>query len=152
MNKFIALLILIIFISPGCASKYCKKNNTSIENNKSQDNLSIFDANWELIKIGSSTPKLSQEDEKISLSLAQEPMNYSGFSGCNRYFGSYSIKDSKISFKEAGMTLMACPDGDMNLEYKYVNILNKVESYSMKEDTLFFISRDRVVLTYLLGK
>ena len=154
IKKYFYLLPLLILLF-GCSTK---KSNKIIKDTNKQiqesvyEELDLFDINWNLIKIGNSPVKLSQNQERISLNLVAEPLNYSGYSGCNRYFGSYFTKDSLISFNLGGSTKMACPDEDMRTESMYINALSKVETYKIKQDTLFLKRGDRVTLTYVLGK
>ncbi|AIP30866.1 META domain protein [Paraburkholderia xenovorans LB400] len=44
----------------------------------------------------------------LTLSTSTGQRHASGFSGCNRYMGSYALKDGKLSFGTLGGTRMAC--------------------------------------------
>lgn len=50
----------------------------------------------------------------------------SGNSGCNSYFGSYTLEDSEFTVSELVWTEMAClePEGLMDQEQRYLSILN----------------------------
>ena len=46
-----------------------------------------------------------------------------GFSGCNRFFGSYELSDNAISIEALGITRMACPSQVMSFEMSFVEAL-----------------------------
>ena len=58
-----------------------------------------------------------------------------GFAGCNRFFGSYTVKGNELSIKPGGMTMMACPD--MEFESKFMKAFSEMTSFSVKNDTLY---------------
>jgi heat shock protein HslJ len=58
--------------------------------------------------------------------------NVSGFSGCNRFRGSYTYADGKLSFGPLASTRMACPPEQMETERK---ILQLLEATKMAEAT-----------------
>lgn len=55
----------------------------------------------------------------LDLSTATGQRRASGFSGCNRYMGSYTLKDGKLGFGPLAGTRMACatPAGQMEGDY-----------------------------------
>ncbi|WP_153102202.1 META domain-containing protein [Paraburkholderia hayleyella] len=48
------------------------------------------------------------EPVTLALSVAEGQRRVSGFSGCNRYMGTYTLKDGKLSFGPLAGTRMAC--------------------------------------------
>ncbi|WP_345813391.1 META domain-containing protein [Paraburkholderia sp. PREW-6R] len=63
----------------------------------------------------------------LTLSTATGQRHASGFSGCNRYMGSYSLKDGKLAFGTLGGTRMACATPGGQLESAYLNALNHID-------------------------
>lgn len=59
-----------------------------------------------------------------------------GSSGCNRMTGGYELKDlNRIRFTQMAGTMMACIDG-MELEREFLDVLGKVDSYTVTGTTL----------------
>lgn len=56
-----------------------------------------------------------------------------GSATCNRIIGRYASKDSTLSIKPAGTTMMACPEALMNQEQKLLALLPTVESYRVDD-------------------
>lgn len=64
--------------------------------------------------------------------------NINGNSGCNNYFTSYNVRENKISFGNAGSTMMFCgePAGTMDLERIYLGILQNTSTFSVTASEL----------------
>ncbi len=64
-----------------------------------------------------------------------ENARVSGNSSCNNFFGGYELQEgNRISFGQLSSTMMACPD--MSTEAKFLQVLQKVDNYAVKDDTL----------------
>ncbi|WP_067050400.1 META domain-containing protein [Methanofollis ethanolicus] len=61
-----------------------------------------------------------------------------GSAGCNRYFASYNLSGSSLTFGPAGSTKMTCaePEGIMKQESTYLGLLEAVKSYTLEGDRL----------------
>jgi heat shock protein HslJ len=74
-----------------------------------------------------------------------------GHSGCNSYFGPYTVDGGALRFDEIGMTAMAClePEGVMVQETTYIEALRNVAGYRLAGDRLEMLGRSgEVVLVY----
>jgi heat shock protein HslJ len=75
------------------------------------------------------------EDHPITLTF--EESGIAGSSGCNTYFGGYTIDGSAISFSDMGSTMMACePTEVMDSESMYLDAMSKVDAFTATDDTL----------------
>lgn len=63
----------------------------------------------------------------LVLSTASGQRNASGFSGCNRYMGTYTLKDGKLGFGPLAGTRMACATPGGQIESAYLNALNHID-------------------------
>jgi len=63
----------------------------------------------------------------LVLSTDKGQRHASGFSGCNRYMGSYALKDGKLSFGTLGGTRMACATPGGQIEGPYLDALNHID-------------------------
>jgi heat shock protein HslJ len=75
------------------------------------------------------------EDEKIY-----------GDGSVNRYFGSYTLNNNKISIGRIGTTLMMGPQDAMKQEDAFTALLEKVRSYEIVEDRLKLFSDEHTLL------
>jgi heat shock protein HslJ len=63
----------------------------------------------------------------LVLSTANGQRRASGFSGCNRYTGTYMLRDGKLSFGPLAGTRMACASAGGKLESDYLDALAHVD-------------------------
>jgi heat shock protein HslJ len=93
----------------------------------------LRDTSWELASLSGSDllPGTS-----ITLEFTDEEV--SGSAGCNRYWGSYQVSGSSLTFSEPFRTEMACPEppGVLEQEGAYLEALDDVESYKLASDQL----------------
>lgn len=71
-----------------------------------------------------------------------------GFSGINRYFGTYQVSGGKFIFSEFGLTRMAGSEKEMTQELKFLDILKNNKSVKLSEDTLTLISTEGIELIF----
>jgi heat shock protein HslJ len=63
----------------------------------------------------------------LMLSTASGQRRASGFSGCNRYTGTYMLRDGKLSFGPLASTRMACAGSGGALEGDYLDALTHID-------------------------
>ncbi len=61
---------------------------------------------------------------------------FSGWAGCNRYFGTYAFEGDRIRVSEVGSTKMACPAPIMSQEQRYLNTLDSAVRFRVDEEFL----------------
>ena len=71
-----------------------------------------------------------------------------GFSGINRYFGTYQVSGGKFIFSEFGLTRMAGSEKEMPQELKFLDILKNNKSVKLSGDTLTLISTEGIELIF----
>jgi heat shock protein HslJ len=88
---------------------------------------------WRLVTLNGQAPLASTT---ITATFAQGQV--AGFSGCNSYFGSYTLRGSALQFQGLGGTEMACldPEGVMDQEQTFLRTLGEVASYHLADDQL----------------
>ncbi|WP_322014594.1 META domain-containing protein [Paraburkholderia sp. J12] len=62
----------------------------------------------------------------LDLSTATGQRRASGFSGCNRYIGTYRLKDGLLSFGPLAGTRMACAGAGGDIEGAYLDALSHI--------------------------
>ena len=65
----------------------------------------------------------------VTLTLAEDGAA-AGAGGCNRYFGTWTLKGDKLTFGKMGSTMMACAPALMEQEGKYLKALENASGYS----------------------
>ncbi|MCK5446815.1 MAG: META domain-containing protein [Gemmatimonadetes bacterium] len=87
-------------------------------------------------------------DGPITLDLSEEGRT-AGFDGCNRYFGDFRIESGhQIVHGPMGATLMACPDGRMDLEQAFLRNLEVATRAFLRGEGLELENDDGVVMVF----
>ncbi len=84
--------------------------------------------------------------DAITLTFDEANNRISGNSGCNSYFGSYTITDSQITFEGLGSTKMACPPEKMKLEQEFLTTINTVDSFLIDNNKLSLFNNNGDVI------
>ena len=110
--------------------------------------LSLFNTTWNPIEINGRPVTLAkgQEEPYIILNIKGNRMH--GFSGCNRFFGTYLIKGEIFVFNKMAATRMACMKG-LSLEDAFLDAMRKTEAYRLKDDILELRDRNEHILARL---
>jgi putative lipoprotein len=107
---------------------------------------------WTLETLEGQPAPLGMGGRPIELQLDAAESRVAGFSGCNRYTGSFnndgnSTHGTPIQFGPMAGTLMACPEGE-DTERRYLQALGRVDAYRMDGEKLMLLAGDDVVATY----
>lgn len=109
---------------------------------------------WRLDTLGGETAPLGAGGTAIDLVLNAQDGTASGFSGCNRYQGSFaksgkSTHGTPIKFGPMAVTMRACAEGD-EAERAYLTMLDGVDGYRIQASSLALLQGAQVVATFKL--
>jgi len=106
---------------------------------------SLEDTSWTLVDLAGTPPI---EGTTVTVEFADG--NIGGSTGCNSYGGAYELNGETVTFDEMVSTLMAClePEGAMDQEQRFLEILNAAESIRVSGDRLQIIASDGAVLEF----
>ena len=110
-----------------------------------------LDQEWFVVAINDQG-KQKKPISKIQITVRFSMDRLSGSTGCNRYFGSYQLKnDHGLIIKGVGATEMACPEpiGIMQQEQTFLQLLSLVKIYYIENEQLTFYAEDgQAILTF----
>ncbi|MBV7483543.1 META domain-containing protein [Bordetella sp. BOR01] len=122
---------------------------------------SLAQTRWELTRWTTSkgvqrTIPHGDNGEPIQLTFLAHDSQYrvNGFSGCNRYMGSYKLQAGKLSISAPASTRMACPSPERaRLEADYLKALADIRTFTLDSGSaprhLSFNVRDGEVLEFV---
>ena len=106
----------------------------------------ILNGSWEVTELPGATFTMDvlYPEKKPTMMFDVATQKVSGNTSCNSYNGPYKVNGSVIDFTAPmAMTRMACPgDG----EATFVNTLQKVNGWTVRDEILRFMSGDLVVM------
>ena len=104
---------------------------------------------WQLSEMRGKEVSLAEGQKKITLQINPEAGTFSGFSGCNRYFGTMKFDaDGHLSLSEINGTKMACPEAFHKVESNYMSLLRKCDRYIVEQYRLQLLQGDKVLLSF----
>lgn len=107
-----------------------------------RDTINLF-RYWKLVKLNDRSIENNQNTE-LHIQIRPKKNQFSGFSGCNRFNGTFSVYGNVLKFSEIGSTKKACPNP--NPEAEFFKALNEVHYYSIEKEWLTLSSQERKVL------
>ena len=119
----------------------------------SRDGPSLEGTLWLLQTLAGDAAPVGADGKPVSFQLMADEGRVGGFSGCNRYMGSYSLEGapehgSPLTIGPLAGTMMACADGG-ELERRYLEILAAVTGFTLQGETLSLLSGGDTVATFL---
>ena len=129
MKKFVAAAALL-FAMTACGGAH--------------KSLPLEGTTWKLSEM-KGIPATAIDAEGRMLNVNADTM-VAGRTNCNRFFGRYELKGSRLSFDQMGMTRMACPD--MAYEDAFVKMLSEVDRYAVEGQELKLYGEDRPLATF----
>jgi heat shock protein HslJ len=95
----------------------------------------LEETHWKLVQLGSSRLEAVESKRAPHLILRPADGRASGFAGCNRFTGTYVVKEDELTFDDLAGTMMACVDG-MEQERAFHEALQKVRRWSIEGELL----------------
>lgn len=95
----------------------------------------LEDKKWILTELMGKPFEKKEGNKEPFIHFDMETSTFNGNGSCNNIFGSYELKEgNRVSFGNAASTMMACPD--METERAFVEMISKIDNYSISEGTL----------------
>lgn len=89
---------------------------------------------WKLVEIMGKPVTHDERRVPAHMVLQTEEKRVAGNAGCNSFFATYELDETKgsLRFSKAGSTMMACPD--MSVEDAFHQALEQVDNYTIGQD------------------
>ncbi len=141
MKKIYLLFALLLPLAFACKTANPVQTATETE--------TILDAYWMLLSIEGESPQAPNNTRTAYLRLQESENDIKGFSGCNNFFGKYTLSGNSLSFSNLGSTRMMCPD--MEQESRFMNVLERVTAYSIADRILTLYEGNQAIATFKTG-
>lgn len=132
-NPGSVMFVMLVALAAGCARG--GSDVDSVEN-------ALIDRDWVLHRLRGEPVALKDEAQRPNLRLATKEGEswMSGFTGCNRMFGTYELAGERLAFGGIGATKMACAE-TMDLERVFLGALQSAGLWRI-EDGVLILSDD----------
>ncbi|MFA6059330.1 MAG: META domain-containing protein [Taibaiella sp.] len=95
--------------------------------------------------------ELEKTRKEPSIYFNDSTSRVSGYTGCNGYGASYTLKGNTIKIGDVLSTKMACMPG-MKTENKVINVLGNVDNFSISGDKLTLKQGEKVLAEFTRDK
>jgi heat shock protein HslJ len=128
--------LILIFLSL-FAVKTCDnhQNNITVQN-------PTLSGNYQINYIAD----LNLNDHNLTIAFDDETKQVSGFSGCNRFSGTYTVKKNSLKMGPLASTKMFCDDSKNNMETKLLELLTKVDAFKTNGDSLSLSTNKNILI------
>lgn len=98
---------------------------------------------WKLLTVNENSVTMAEQQAKEAyLQLVNNDLKVKGFSGCNNFFGSYTLKGNSLSFRPLAATRKVCSYG-IDDELKFMRALEGTRFYSIDEHALTLFNGEK---------
>lgn len=107
-----------------------------------QADASLVNTYWKLLRLNGETISVREggREPYFVLNNKAEP-GVSGFAGCNRFMGSYTLKDKDLKFGHLATTMMACAN-DSAPEYALFSVFSKFSHWRISGQSLHLLDAE----------
>ena len=102
---------------------------------------------WTLTELGGRPAPTGAGGQHPTLRLDTDSSHVSGFAGCNRIAGGFTVDGQNIHFATLAMTKMACTEG-MELEQRFADALAYTNRYELTASGLTFFDGNTPVARF----
>lgn len=106
---------------------------------------SLENTYWKAVTLLDNAVVVPDSSREAHFVLHAEGSRLGGTGGCNRLFGSYTVRGDSITFTEVGSTLMACPEPGMTQEKWLIDTLGRARTYRLAGEELDLLAAGRVI-------
>jgi heat shock protein HslJ len=88
-------------------------------------------------------------EHKLTIDFNKETKSISGFSGCNRFTGNYTLESGIIKIGPIASTRMFCQESANQLEHDMQQALSKIDEVIIEDNMLQLLSNKKVLIVAL---
>lgn len=107
----------------------------------------LLKTRWQLVSLSDKTRAAGQPAAAVYFTLTKTAQRISGFSGCNRFSGSYQRSGEQLTFSELFSTRMACHHTQIP-ESEIFKLFEQTRYYQLTADKLVLTDKKRQPLAY----
>jgi heat shock protein HslJ len=108
-----------------------------------EERIVLGDTTWTVVEL-EGVPVVDETAPTLVFDLVEARV--AGFAGVNRLMGSFSLDEDGLRFGPLATTLMAGPEGAMELERRFLAALGRVTAYFLEGRALALVADDEVVV------
>ncbi len=150
MKKILLSTVLSLLFITGCQTD--NRTDSPMNKTANTDSQQFTETQWQLTQFNGKIIKKNNPQAELPYIILREKDNrVVGLAGCNRFFGSYKLNKTQLSFSHFGMTMMACYDLPVP-EHQFTQSLENTDSYVMKGNQLILKQGNKTLAVFQASK
>jgi len=118
------------------------------ETSSSKPDAGLTNTYWKIVELNGQPATLGAGKKELHMFLTTEGSQVRGFSGCNRFRGTYELSDDQLQFGQMASTMMASVEG-MEQEQQFLKAISNTKRFSIKGESLMLYSiEDQLILSF----
>ncbi len=139
--KFLVSLFAVLIMTESCNS--AKASASADEAQSKTDTMqNTLSGSYTVSEIGNTKDVL----KALTINFDESTHNISGFSGCNTFYGQYSINGNTIELSNIFASKKFCGKAENTFEQSFLSQLKKVNTFSINGDAISLSENDTVLL------
>jgi putative lipoprotein len=139
-------LVVNQFLSASPGQRCGERTSSAGSPSSGQSQWAGLAGSWRLTQLAGERPELKRP---IQLTIEVKESRVTGFSGCNRFTGSWKVDETKLQFSGVASTKMACLGPAAQWESRFLKALETVSSYRISGPQLELIGSDGAAIATL---
>lgn len=118
---------------------------SATEEAMSEASNNLTGTSWTLSELAGAPPVTGESSATIEF---DDEGRVAGSSGCNRFFGGYTVEGETLTIGQVGSTMMACSPELMQQEQSLFATLGQAATYTVAGDTLTITAADGTTVVF----
>ncbi|KZB54986.1 hypothetical protein AUP42_06205 [Thalassospira lucentensis] len=139
MRKVTSLTFAAFGIASSLWLAGCAATTKPAEEKSPADWSAIAGRDWQLMRIEAKDKSLTPMTPILASVNFTNDGKIAGSTGCNRYFGSYTRKDTALDVSPLGSTKMMCMEDAMEIEDAFIAAMADVKGWKVQDGDLMLV-------------
>lgn len=108
----------------------------------------LFNTHWRLVTVDHKNIRINDGTKEIHIQLDSAANQLTGFAGCNRLMGNFTLSGTDGIRVQSATTKMFCEEATMEVESSLLNAFAKTTRYQIQGNQLLLLKKRKVVAVF----
>ncbi|GGW58017.1 heat shock protein HslJ [Winogradskyella epiphytica] len=136
MKLLLSLFTLLLAVTA------CDSTKKTIDSNQKMQKEETLSGTYFITHVGNN----DVSKHKLAITFDESTNQFSGFAGCNQFFGAYSIDNNSLLLNNVGASKKLCHGDAMTIEDHILKALGIVDSFSIDDSILSLSGKSTILI------
>jgi heat shock protein HslJ len=144
-----ALVAVVTLLISACAFTPAFAGESVCVENVCRNVVELRNTVWKLVELaGKEVTQAPQQRREARINFSGEGSRLSAFGGCNQLAGGYVQEGNALRFTQMAGTMMACEPALMELEDRFLKMLDATTDYHIEGQQLILFGGDQLLARF----